>query len=258
MKRLLILILIVVAGVFLYLNKLSKDAPVYDLVIKNGNAFVDGSKDLQKVNIGINGDSIAEISKYQLYGREIINAKNHIVLPGFIHIEEEDYNPNLHQTFIKNGITTVLYLEDEPKKIVHQPTELNFGFISPALIKDANYADLSQRVDDHKFCKKSNIIYSTEMEKGQFLNNLKKMTDENLLTWEDVSTRCSKNIVELTKKNIPIMKKRGTLKTGNAADILVIPSCCQKTKNPIQLVFINGDLVSKVHLEKPENKKPSH
>ncbi|WP_196888915.1 hypothetical protein [Aureivirga sp. CE67] len=252
MKRLILLILIVIAGVAIYLSKISAKAPVYDLVLRDGDILLDGSKALQKVNIGINDDTIAAISKYKLYGRQIINAKNHTIIPGFIHIEEDKYDPSMHETYIENGITSVLYLEPEPKKISHyqQQPDLNFGFINPSLIKDANYADLSKRINNHKFCKNSDIIYTTEMENNNFLKNVKKLNNQKKLSWHDISMRCSKNIAELTKNNTPFMKKRGTLKIGNKADILVIPSCCQKTKNPVQLVFINGDLISKIHVAK--------
>ena len=58
----------------------------YDLVIRNGT-IIDGSGNASfQADVAIRGDCIAEIGKITEHGREEIDAKGHLVTPGFVDI----------------------------------------------------------------------------------------------------------------------------------------------------------------------------
>ena len=62
------------------------DEIIYDIVIENGRAM-DPETGLDGVrNIGIAGGTIGAISEMPLRGKAVIDAKDHVVVPGFIDI----------------------------------------------------------------------------------------------------------------------------------------------------------------------------
>lgn len=86
-------------------------APEYDLVIQGGRV-IDPETKLDAVrSVGINGDSIVNISEKPLSGKKSIDAKGMIVAPGFIDVHS--HTPTLlgqHMNLL-DGVTTQLDLE---------------------------------------------------------------------------------------------------------------------------------------------------
>jgi len=90
----------------------SKRTNLFDIVIKNGDVYDPRSGKFEIRDVGIVGSKIGEISK-GLDGREIIDASNMIVSPGFIDIHmHEDYlekgniNYEIAECMVKMGVTT--------------------------------------------------------------------------------------------------------------------------------------------------------
>ena len=85
---------------------------MYDLVIKGGRV-IDPETKLDEIrNVGINGEKIAIVTKDEIQGKETIDAKGHVVAPGFI----DTHNHNCAIPFgeklaLRDGVTTPLELE---------------------------------------------------------------------------------------------------------------------------------------------------
>ncbi len=83
----------------------------YEIVIENGRAM-DPESGLNAIrHIGINDGTIAAISKTPLLGRRKIEAKDHIVAPGFIDIHSHSPTPLGLSYQARDGVTTTLELE---------------------------------------------------------------------------------------------------------------------------------------------------
>ncbi|MEC3908560.1 amidohydrolase family protein [Tamlana sp. 2201CG12-4] len=83
----------------------------YDLVILNGH-IVDPASGMDKVmNIGINADTISEISEAALKGIKVIDANGKTVIPGFIDLHTHTPFPFGESLQVKDGVTTSLDLE---------------------------------------------------------------------------------------------------------------------------------------------------
>ena len=84
----------------------------YDLVITGGRV-IDPETKLDAVrNVGIKGDKIAAVTEKAIQGKETIDAKGHVVCPGFI----DTHNHNCAIPFgeklaLRDGVTTPLELE---------------------------------------------------------------------------------------------------------------------------------------------------
>ena len=84
----------------------------YDLVILNGRVM-DPESNLDAVrNVGVTDGKIAGVTEITITGKETINAKGHVVAPGFI----DTHNHNVTSPFgqklaLRDGITTPLELE---------------------------------------------------------------------------------------------------------------------------------------------------
>ncbi|MGH1374312.1 MAG: amidohydrolase family protein [Cellvibrionaceae bacterium] len=103
MRLILILVLTVFSAIL--------QAQTYDLVIANGRV-IDPETQLDDIrNIGINKGSIIEVSKNQLQGRQVVDAKGLVVAPGFIDVHS--HSPTLlgQHMNVLDGITTQLDLE---------------------------------------------------------------------------------------------------------------------------------------------------
>ena len=83
----------------------------YDLVITGGRVIDPETYLDAKMNVGIKGDRIAAVSETPLEGKEVIDASDLIVSPGFIdmHAHGQDIAPQRMQAF--DGVTTALELE---------------------------------------------------------------------------------------------------------------------------------------------------
>lgn len=86
-------------------------APDYDIVLKNGRV-IDPETGLDAVrNVGIRGDRIAEISTDELKGKEVIDASNLVVAPGFIDPHVHGMTNKEHEYQAHDGVTTAMELE---------------------------------------------------------------------------------------------------------------------------------------------------
>lgn len=83
----------------------------YDIVLKNGRVM-DPETGLDAVrNVGIIGNSIAEISATPLSGKVVIDATNLVVAPGFIDPHVHGMTNKEHEYQVHDGVTTALELE---------------------------------------------------------------------------------------------------------------------------------------------------
>ena len=87
---------------------------MFDLVIKNGTIINGTGQEKFRANIGIKKDKIKVVSNSNLKGREVIDAKNLYITPGFVDIlnHTDGYltlfnNPEV-SSMIRQGITTMI------------------------------------------------------------------------------------------------------------------------------------------------------
>lgn len=86
-------------------------ASAYDIVITGGRV-IDPETGLDEIrNVAIDGDQIVEISESQLDGDVVIDAKGHVVAPGFIDIHAHGQNIGDYRMQAMQGVTTMLELE---------------------------------------------------------------------------------------------------------------------------------------------------
>jgi N-acyl-D-aspartate/D-glutamate deacylase len=85
--------------------------PRFDLVIANGRVM-DPESGLDAVrNVGVRDGRIAAISSDGLAGREVIDAGNLVVAPGFIDLHSHAQTPETYALQALDGVTTALELE---------------------------------------------------------------------------------------------------------------------------------------------------
>jgi hypothetical protein len=84
----------------------------FDLVITGGHV-IDPETGLDAVrNVGIKGDKVAAVTKDKIEGKETIDAKGHIVAPGFIDMHDHNVGiPFGDRLKLRDGCTTGLELE---------------------------------------------------------------------------------------------------------------------------------------------------
>ena len=83
----------------------------YDLVIKNGRVMDPETGYDAVANIGVNNGFITRITTNKIKGKRTINAKGHIVAPGFIDYHSHAQSPYGHKLYARDGVTTPLDLE---------------------------------------------------------------------------------------------------------------------------------------------------
>jgi hypothetical protein len=84
----------------------------YDLVITGGRV-IDPETGLDEVcNVGIKGDKIAAVTKDKIEGEDSIDAKGHVVAPGFIDMHFHNVGiPFGEKLALRDGVTTPMELE---------------------------------------------------------------------------------------------------------------------------------------------------
>ena len=107
----------------------------FDVVILNGRVM-DPETNFDAVrNVGVKDGKIAIITEAEIKGKETIDAKNHVVAPGFIDGHQHCLEPYAYRLMLRDGRTTILDLEigahgpklDEFYKRFEGKAPLNFG-----------------------------------------------------------------------------------------------------------------------------------
>jgi N-acyl-D-amino-acid deacylase len=96
----------------------AQGTPRYDILIRGGTVYDGTGSPGYAADVAILGDRVARISRQPLdpsLARRVIDARGLAVTPGFIdthaHVEELDERP-LAESFIRQGVTTVIYAPD--------------------------------------------------------------------------------------------------------------------------------------------------
>jgi N-acyl-D-aspartate/D-glutamate deacylase len=110
MKRILIIILASLSLLFIAVIIYELGFNKLDIVIENGQVIDPESGMHHVVNIGIKHGKIAVLSKEKLTGREIIDASQKYVVPGFIDILSYDTDYTGDEFKVADGVTTNLSL----------------------------------------------------------------------------------------------------------------------------------------------------
>jgi dihydroorotase len=93
------------------LTTVARAQTTYDLVIANGRVM-DPASGLDAVrNVGVTRGRIAAISETPLSGKRVIDARNHVVAPGFIDLHEHGQTEPAYRMMVRDGVTTALELE---------------------------------------------------------------------------------------------------------------------------------------------------
>ncbi len=85
--------------------------PVYDRVILGGRVMDPASKLDAVRNIGLMGGHIAVITTHAIQGRDTIDARGLVVVPGFIDLHAHGQTPETYRFYSLDGVTTALELE---------------------------------------------------------------------------------------------------------------------------------------------------
>ncbi len=86
-------------------------APSYDLVVANGRVMDPESKLDAVRHVGIRAGRIETISETPLRGTRVIEARNHVVSPGFIDLHEHGQQEESYAMMVRDGVTSAFELE---------------------------------------------------------------------------------------------------------------------------------------------------
>src|SRR4029450_6205620 len=86
-------------------------APAHDLVIANGRVMDPESKLDAVRHGGIGAGRIETISETPLQGTRVIEARNHVVSPGFIDLHEHGQQEESYAMMVRDGVTSAFELE---------------------------------------------------------------------------------------------------------------------------------------------------
>lgn len=134
MKKLLTIML-----AFLLLNSIIIQAEPenYDTVILNGNIYDPlAGVYLKNYSIGISSGKIKNITRDEINGSNVIDAKDKLILPGFIDALSDAKNEEYNQLRLKDGVTTTVVKSDLPfdKYILQEENQISY--INRILIYD--------------------------------------------------------------------------------------------------------------------------
>lgn len=100
------------AGLSIAIATTSFAAESYDLVILNGRVMDPETKLDALRNVGVRDGKIAAITKEKIKGKETIDAKDHVVAPGFIDMHDHNTAAPFGQKLaLRDGVTTPMELE---------------------------------------------------------------------------------------------------------------------------------------------------
>ncbi len=83
----------------------------YDLVILNGRVMDPETMFDDVANVGVKDGKIVAITKSRIKGKETINAKGHVVAPGFIDTHYHSLDVFSTKMALRDGVTTGMDLE---------------------------------------------------------------------------------------------------------------------------------------------------
>jgi N-acyl-D-glutamate deacylase len=122
-------------------------AETYDVVINNGRVM-DPETNFDGVrNVGIKDGKIVVITKDAIKGKETINAKGHVVAPGFIEGHQHATDPFSRKVFLRDGLTTQMDFEAGAGDIAkwyaeaEGKTQSNYGMVVLATLARVSVLD---------------------------------------------------------------------------------------------------------------------
>jgi N-acyl-D-glutamate deacylase len=122
-------------------------AETYDVVINNGRVM-DPETNFDGVrNVGIKDGKIAAITTDAIKGKESINAKGHVVAPGFIEGHQHATDPFSRKVFLRDGLTTQMDFEAGAGDIAKWyadhggKTQSNYGMVVLATLARVSVLD---------------------------------------------------------------------------------------------------------------------
>jgi dihydroorotase len=86
-------------------------SPTYDLVIANGRVIDPASGLDAPRHVGVRGGRIEALSETPLTGTRVIDAKGHVVAPGFIDLHEHGQQEESYRMMVRDGVTSAFELE---------------------------------------------------------------------------------------------------------------------------------------------------
>ena len=108
MKRLTALLRVLVPTLVMATSAMAAD---YDVVINNGRVM-DPETNFDGVrNVGIKDGKIVVITEDAIKGKETIDAKGHVVAPGFIEGHQHATDPFSRKVNLRDGLTTQMDFE---------------------------------------------------------------------------------------------------------------------------------------------------
>ena len=137
MKRLTALLRVLVPTLVMATSAMAAD---YDVVINNGRVM-DPETNFDGVrNVGVKDGKIVAITEDAIKGKETINAKGHVVAPGFIDSHQHATDPFSRKVNLRDGLTTQMDFEAGAGDIAkwyaeaEGKTQANYGMVVLALL----------------------------------------------------------------------------------------------------------------------------
>jgi N-acyl-D-glutamate deacylase len=182
LRNLTVTLIVIFSGFAVF----SAQAQDYDLVILNGRVM-DPESGLDAVrNVGIKDGKIAVVTEKAIKGKEIIDAKGHVVAPGFIDTHHHNVlMPFGRKLALRDGITTTLEIEGGVMPVgdwynsMEGKSQTNYGATSSVMgaremtfnpkfksVTGASLADLEQaKVSGATMKWSTNVATDAEIEK---------------------------------------------------------------------------------------------
>ena len=151
MKRLTALLSVLTLTQAMVIPAMAAD---YDVVINNGRVM-DPETNFDGVrNVGVKDGKIVAITEDAIKGKETIDAKGHVVAPGFIDSHQHATDPFSRKVNLRDGLTTMMDFEAGAGDIAkwyaeaEGKTQANYGMVVLALLARASVLDGPEIVAD--------------------------------------------------------------------------------------------------------------